>query len=68
VRLDEYPAGKLQTAEKDRPSLELNLLDKKIPHEVVLLDASHEAEIRKTHRRYFESLEEMLAAAQAAPL
>jgi hypothetical protein len=60
IRMDEYPADKSGDAEKARLSLELALLEKKILHEVVLLDASSEAELRKTHRRYFETLEQML--------
>lgn len=61
VRFETYSPDQLWEAQKNRLSLELTLLEKKIPHEVVLLGASSEAEIRKTHRRYFESLEQMLA-------
>jgi hypothetical protein len=61
VRLREYPREKLNDAQQARLKLELDLLEQKIQHEVVLLDASSEAQIRKTHRRYFESLEQMLA-------
>lgn len=52
--------------EADRPKaqavrleLELELNRKGIDHEVVLLEATSEEALRKTHRRYFESLTEM---------
>jgi hypothetical protein len=68
VQFREFAANNLAGAEDARLSLELSLLEKKVPHEVVLLDASSEHELRKTHRRYFESLEQMLASAQTMAL
>lgn len=39
--------------------LEISLLCQKDGHEVVLLEASTQEDLRKTHRRYFESLADM---------
>jgi hypothetical protein len=46
-------------AESSRLALELRNLGKGLNHEIVLLDASSEDSLRLTHRRYFESLEEL---------
>ena len=43
-------------AERKRLEIELDLNRKKINHEVVLLEAEKESILRRTHRRYFESL------------
>jgi hypothetical protein len=37
-----------------RLELELDLNRRKVDHEVVLLEATNEEAIRRTHRRYFE--------------
>ena len=42
-------------AEQTRFEIELELNQKKIDHEVVLLDAADERALRRTHRRYFET-------------
>jgi hypothetical protein len=41
-------------AEQSRLELELELNQRQIDHEVVLLDAADEQALRRTHRRYFE--------------
>lgn len=46
-------------AEKKRFELELDLNRKKVNHEVVLLEAATESLLRRTHRRYFESLKDI---------
>lgn len=43
-------------AEKKRFELELDLNRKKVNHEVVLLEAATENLLRRTHRRYFETV------------
>ena len=63
VRVDEFPVGSMQAAEEARLSVELDLLRQHISHEVVLLEASSEEELRKTHRRYFERLDQLLSEA-----
>jgi hypothetical protein len=46
-------------AEESRLELELELNLKAIDNEVVLLEASTENALRRTHRRYFEDLTEL---------
>ena len=41
-------------AERSRLEMELELNQRQIDHEVVLLDAADEQALRRTHRRYFE--------------
>jgi hypothetical protein len=50
-------------AEQSRLVIELELNQKKIDHEVVLLDAADEHALRRTHRRYFEDLAQMVRSA-----
>jgi hypothetical protein len=61
VRLDEFREHERSLAEETRLSLEIELNKKKLTHEVVILQAKDEAALRKTHRRYFETLEELVA-------
>jgi hypothetical protein len=49
-------------AESSRLSLEIRNLDAGFTHEIVLLDAASEADLRRTHRRYFEALENLASA------
>ncbi len=42
-----------------RFEMELNLNRAGIRHEVVLLDAVSEEALRRTHRRYFENIEQL---------
>ena len=48
-------------AERLRLDLEIEANRSKLDHEVVLLEAQSEEDIRRTHRRYFESLKELVA-------
>lgn len=41
-------------AERSRLEIELELNQRNVDHEVVLLDAADEQALRRTHRRYFE--------------
>ena len=52
----------LKKAEKARLEIELALHRKNISREVVILEAENQAALRKTHSRYFDSPEEVLAA------
>ena len=47
-------------AEDSRLEIELDLNRKGIDHEVVLLAAASEDALRRTHRRYFEDLRQIL--------
>ncbi len=46
-------------AEAARVKLEIALLRDGISREVVLLEARNEIQLRKTHRRYFETIEQL---------
>lgn len=63
VRMVRFQHAERRAAEDERLRLELELLSAGISREVVLLEASNEDELRKTHRRYFERLDEFLAKA-----
>jgi hypothetical protein len=63
--LDEYLPGDRQQAEEARLSIELKLLRAKVEREVVLLEAATQKDLRKTHRRYFEGLDQLLKPAPA---
>ncbi len=47
-------------AEDSRLKIELDLNRRGVDHEVVLLEARSEDELRRTHRRYFADLAELL--------
>jgi hypothetical protein len=49
-----------RTAEDARLELELELNRLGTDHEVVILEAATEEALRRTHRRYFESLSELV--------
>ncbi len=49
-------------AESARLALELELLRSGQTHEVVLLEAVDEAAVRRTHQRYFETLESIISS------
>jgi hypothetical protein len=51
-----------EPAENSRLELELDLNRRGVVHEVVILEAASEDAVRRTHRRYFENLEELLKA------
>ena len=51
-----------KNAEAARLELELDLNRRGVEHEVVILEAASENAVRRTHRRYFETLEELLKA------
>ncbi len=50
-------------AETARLDLELDLNRKGVGHEVVLLEASSEIALRRTHRRYFEDARQIAESA-----
>jgi hypothetical protein len=50
----------LSDAENVRLALELSLNQRRMDHEVVLLQAASEEALRKTHRRYFENMAGLL--------
>ena len=50
-------------AEKSRLEIELDLNRREVDHEVVLLEAASESALRRTHRRYFEDLSQIVKSA-----
>ena len=52
-----FEESEKQAAEDSRLTMELELHRRGIKHEVVLLEAASEEAVRRTHRRYFESLD-----------
>jgi hypothetical protein len=56
-------AGAVEAADA-RLELELDLNRRGINREVVLLEAASENDVRKTHRRYFESVSELAKSAR----
>jgi hypothetical protein len=62
VKMKSFEDSDRTTAEVSRLNLELDLNLKGIDHEVVLLKAATEEALRKTHRRYFEDLAELISA------
>jgi hypothetical protein len=66
VSLSSFPDSELRIAEESRLAIELTLNQSGIQREVVLLDAADEEALRRTHRRYFADVEELLRSAKEA--
>jgi len=62
VTIREYSSTDRQSAETARLDLELELNRRHQKREVVLLEAASEEALRKTHRRYFENLSQLVEA------
>lgn len=62
VKFEKFNDSERSQAENSRLNLELDLSRKGVRHEVVLLQADSEEDLRRTHRRYFESLSQLLAS------
>jgi hypothetical protein len=62
VRIEPFSDCDRKIAEESRLNLEIELNLKGIQREVVLLEAASEEAVRRTHRRYFETLAELVAA------
>jgi hypothetical protein len=59
VSMKQFEDSEQRAADEARLKLELRLNTEHVEHEVVLLEASSEAALRRTHRRYFENLSEL---------
>lgn len=64
VRIEPFSNSDRKRAEETRLNLELELNRKGIQREVVLLEAATEEDVRRTHRRYFETLTELIVPAK----
>jgi len=62
VSFRSFDDSQRETAESTRLELELELNRRGVEREVVILEAASEEAVRRTHRRYFETLEELLTA------
>jgi len=60
VTLKEFKDSEQQMADDSRLELELRLNRFGTTHEVVILEANSQDALRLTHRRYFESLSELV--------
>jgi GNAT superfamily N-acetyltransferase len=59
VSIREFPETKMSDASAAKIDLEISLLGGSNRQEVVLLEADSRDDLRKTHRRYFETFEEL---------
>jgi hypothetical protein len=59
---ERFPAGQRRDAEAARLKLELSHRQSGLDREVVLLEAASEADLRISHRRYFEDVESLIDA------
>ena len=60
VKFERFRNSERTKAENRRFQIELDLNRRKVNHEVVLLEAYSEKGLKRTHRRYFQSLKESL--------
>ncbi len=60
VTFTTFDDSERRKAEDARLQMDLELNRLAVEHEVVLLEAATEATLRRTHRRYFESLSELV--------
>lgn len=67
VQLRGFAGDRRRDAEIARLDLELSLHRANSDREVVLLDAEDEDALRITHRRYFESLGDLIRSAESRP-
>ncbi len=66
INFESFDDFEWQRAEETRFEKELTLNHSGIEHEVVLFEAESEAALRRTHRRYFEDLEQLATLPEAA--
>ena len=62
ISMKRFDASEKSTADAARLELELQLNRRGVAREVVLLEADTEGDLRQTHRRYFESFEDLAKA------
>jgi len=66
VKLESFVDSDRQNAEQQRLTLELELSERGIDDEVVILEAATEQDVRRTHGRYFEDLQALASRARGA--
>jgi len=60
ITLREFDEIESKSAEQARLKMELDLNRRGIEREIVLLEAENEEALRRTHRRYFEDLAQLV--------
>jgi hypothetical protein len=65
IGIQEYADADREKADRTRLKLELDSLDRGVDMEILLFDSQSEEVLRQTHRRYFESAEQVLEGARA---
>jgi hypothetical protein len=63
IREQEFASDQHEAAANARLTLEISNLQSKITREVVLLEANSRADLRLTHKRYFEDVEALTNSA-----
>ncbi len=66
VNFTQFDDSQTSAADDTRLALEISLNRRGIIHEVVLLDAATEEDLRRTHRRYFADIKELASKETAA--
>lgn len=66
VTFKKFDDSERQKAEEERLQMELGLNRAGTEREVVILEAATEEAMRRTHRRYFENLNELVIPQRAA--
>ena len=59
ISIESHSADLRAEVSKTRLCLELDLLARGVGHEVVVLEAESEEDLRKTHNRYFRNVSEL---------
>ena len=62
VTFRDFDDSQRREAEDSRLEIELDLNRRGVDHEVVLLEAESQDALRRTHRRYFEDLRQILVS------
>jgi hypothetical protein len=61
VSFRSFDDSERQASQEARLELELIVNEGMLEHEIVVLEAASEEALRRTHRRYFEDLKELLS-------
>ena len=65
IRFTVFNDADRAAAQDTRLELELDLVRKNLNHEAILLEAANEEDLRRTHRRYSESMKELTEPASS---
>lgn len=65
IKIEEFNSAERESASQARLSLEIELFEKKILREVVLLEADSLDALQKTHNRYFRNVSDLTKTLKA---